>query len=81
MSVRHQRMQNTRRYWVDRMARQGLIGIALSQSPEYVAPHGSSQAVFGTNPIAVGAEPRGGSLLTCHLAATSQRHQQSIPWD
>lgn len=47
-----------RRYWVDRMAREGLIGIVLSQSPEYVAPHGSSQAVFGTNPIAVCAEPR-----------------------
>jgi len=29
------------------------VGVVLSQSPEYVAPHGSSQALFGTNPIAV----------------------------
>lgn len=35
------------------MAREGLVGIVLSQSPEYVAPHGSSQAVCGTNPFAV----------------------------
>ena len=30
------------------------MGIMLSQSHELVAPHGSSQAIFGTNPIAVG---------------------------
>lgn len=29
------------------------MGIIMSQSPEYVAPHGSSQAIFGTNPFAV----------------------------
>ncbi|KAK9846055.1 hypothetical protein WJX84_010500, partial [Apatococcus fuscideae] len=40
-------------YWARRIADAGFIGLVLSQSPEYVAPHGSSQAVFGTNPIAV----------------------------
>jgi LDH2 family malate/lactate/ureidoglycolate dehydrogenase len=36
------------------VAREGMIGIVLAQSPEFVAPHGAKQAIFGTNPIAVG---------------------------
>jgi len=39
---------------VEAIARKGLIGVAMSQSPEYVAPHGTTEAIFGTNPIAVG---------------------------
>lgn len=35
----------------------------LSQSPELVAPHGSSEAVFGTNPIGVGVPADGGPLV------------------
>ena len=42
------------RYWVEAIARQGLIGVAMSQSPEYVAPHGTTEPIFGTNPIAIG---------------------------
>ncbi|KAK9860382.1 hypothetical protein WJX84_000978 [Apatococcus fuscideae] len=40
-------------FWAKQIAEAGYIGVVLSQSPEYVAPHGASQAVFGTNPIAV----------------------------
>ena len=39
---------------MEAIARKGLIGVAMSQSPEYVAPHGTTEAIFGTNPIAVG---------------------------
>lgn len=52
-----------RRYWARQLAEEGLIGIVLSQSPEYVAPHGSSEAVFGTNPIGVGVPADGGPLV------------------
>ena len=38
---------------MEQLAQQGYVGIMMSQSPEFVAPHGSSQAVFGTNPIAI----------------------------
>eukprot|EP00879_Flechtneria_rotunda_P019986 GHRR01021013.1.p1 GENE.GHRR01021013.1~~GHRR01021013.1.p1 ORF type:complete len:769 (+),score=330.87 GHRR01021013.1:305-2611(+) len=41
-------------YYAEQVARQGLIGIVFAQSPEFVAPHGSKQAIFGTNPIAIG---------------------------
>lgn len=42
-----------RSYYVDLISRQGLIGIVLAQSPEFVAPHGAKQPIFGTNPIGI----------------------------
>ena len=54
------------RYFADQMGQKGLIGMVLAQSPEFVAPHGAKEAVFGTNPIAisipskVGADGGGG---------------------
>lgn len=41
------------RFYTDHIAQHGYIGIAMAQSPEYVAPYGASEAVYGTNPIAV----------------------------
>ena len=46
------------RFWARQLADRGLIGVVLSQSPEYVSPHGSSQPLFGTNPIAVRSRSR-----------------------
>jgi LDH2 family malate/lactate/ureidoglycolate dehydrogenase len=33
------------------IAQKGLIALCLAQSPEYVAPAGAAQALYGTNPI------------------------------
>lgn len=41
-------------YYADKMARAGLVSIVLSQSPELMAPYGASEAILGTNPIAIG---------------------------
>ncbi|KAL7577511.1 hypothetical protein ACA910_015048 [Epithemia clementina (nom. ined.)] len=41
-------------FYVERMARKGLIGIALCNSPEFVAAAPGGRPVFGTNPLAVG---------------------------
>jgi hypothetical protein len=41
-------------FYAEQVAKQGLIGIVFAQSPEFVAPHGAKQAIFGTNPIAIG---------------------------
>lgn len=41
-------------HWARSIARRGLVGLVLSQCNEYVAPHGSCEPVFGTNPIAIG---------------------------
>jgi LDH2 family malate/lactate/ureidoglycolate dehydrogenase len=41
-------------YYVERMARKGVVGIALANSPEFVAATPGGKRVFGTNPLAVG---------------------------
>ncbi|KAL0024689.1 hypothetical protein WJX77_009297 [Trebouxia sp. C0004] len=50
-------------YWAKQLADKGLIGIVLSQSPEYVTPHGATEAIFGTNPFAVGVPSENGSVV------------------
>ncbi|MEM1430828.1 MAG: Ldh family oxidoreductase [Pseudomonadota bacterium] len=42
---------------VDRIAQRGLIGLMVANSPPAIAPWGSNEPVFGTNPIAF-AVPR-----------------------
>eukprot|EP00479_Gromia_sphaerica_P009464 TRINITY_DN399_c0_g1_i1.p1 TRINITY_DN399_c0_g1~~TRINITY_DN399_c0_g1_i1.p1 ORF type:complete len:249 (-),score=59.68 TRINITY_DN399_c0_g1_i1:40-786(-) len=39
-------------YYVEQLAKAGLIGFAFSGSPPMVSPHGSKTRLFGTNPIA-----------------------------
>jgi len=54
------------------MADAGLVGIVLSQSPELMAPHGSYEPIFGTNPFSVGI-PRedGASPLVLDMATSA----------
>ncbi|PNH04783.1 Glyoxalase domain-containing protein 4 [Tetrabaena socialis] len=49
-------------YYVDLISRQGLIGIVLAQSPEFVAPHGAKQPIFGTNPIGISIPAEDGAV-------------------
>lgn len=78
-----------RSYWARQLAEEGLIGIVLSQSPEYVAPHGSSEAVFGTNPIGVGVPAEGGpvvldmatSAIAYYALVEHSRAGQPVPGD
>jgi L-2-hydroxycarboxylate dehydrogenase (NAD+) len=39
--------------WARKIARSGHIAIVMSQCPEMVAPHGSYEPIFGTNPFAI----------------------------
>lgn len=41
-------------YYAEAIAASGLIGIVLSTSEALVHPHGGTQAMLGTNPIAIG---------------------------
>lgn len=59
------------RHWVEQIAEAGLVGVIMCQSPEYVAPHGSTEAIFGTNPIAVGCPTDEGPFLI-DLATSAQ---------
>ena len=40
--------------WASQITSHGYIGIVMSQCNEMVAPHGSYEPIFGTNPIAIG---------------------------
>ena len=40
-------------WYAKQLAKENLIGIVLAQSPEFVAPYGAYEPVFGTNPIAI----------------------------
>lgn len=46
-------------FYVERMARHGVIGVALCNSPEFVAAAAGAKPVFGTNPLAVGVPVAG----------------------
>lgn len=41
-------------YWAREITSKGFIGIVMSQCSEMVAPHGSYEPIYGTNPIAIG---------------------------
>lgn len=41
-------------YYCEKRAREGLICLAMTESEALVHPHGGTQALVGTNPIAVG---------------------------
>lgn len=41
-------------FYVEKIAKQGLIGIVLARAPGDVAPPGGLERLFGTNPIAFG---------------------------
>lgn len=47
-------------YYLEKIAKENLIGIIMAQSPASIAPYGGIQPLFGTNPISFGipANPR-----------------------
>ncbi len=56
-------------YYAEAATMAGLIGIVLSTSEALVHPHGGTQAMLGTNPIAVGI-PTGGEPFVLDLATS-----------
>ncbi|MEL6235463.1 MAG: Ldh family oxidoreductase [Pseudomonadota bacterium] len=53
---------------VEKIAQAGLIGIMMANSPPAIAPWGSHQPVFGTNPIAFAAPRRDAPPLVIDLS-------------
>lgn len=41
-------------YYLEKIAKENLIGIIMAQSPVSTAPHGGLEPLFGTNPISFG---------------------------
>lgn len=54
VSVRHSSHFGIGALFVEQAVAQGLIGIALTNAPANMPPHGGRQRFFGTNPLAIG---------------------------
>ena len=57
-------------YYAETLGKSGLIGVVLAQSPEFVAPYGSKQAIFGTNPICISV-PSATGAVTMDMATSA----------
>ncbi|KAK3239986.1 hypothetical protein CYMTET_50124, partial [Cymbomonas tetramitiformis] len=57
-------------FYAEKVAQQGYIAVVLAQSPEFVAPHGAKQPIFGTNPIGVGI-PTNGRPVVLDMATSA----------
>jgi LDH2 family malate/lactate/ureidoglycolate dehydrogenase len=54
VAVRHSSHFGIGALFVEQAVAQGLIGIALTNAPANMPPHGGRQRFFGTNPLAIG---------------------------
>jgi delta1-piperideine-2-carboxylate reductase len=57
-------------YYVERLAQRGRVAFMVNNFPAVVAPHGSSEALFGTNPLSVAMPTTGAPLVVDISAAT-----------
>jgi LDH2 family malate/lactate/ureidoglycolate dehydrogenase len=57
--------------YVERIAQEGMVGIAMASAGPAVAPYGSRSRVLGTNPIAWAAPRAGGREPVCLDIATA----------
>jgi LDH2 family malate/lactate/ureidoglycolate dehydrogenase len=57
-------------YYAERIAREGFIGMVFCGSSKMVAPSGSSERAFGSNPVAIGI-PTGGEALVLDMATSA----------
>ncbi len=62
MAVAHAHTPTAMGYFTDQIAKQGLIGIGMTNAPACVAPPGGNKAVLGTNPIAMSVPARDGGV-------------------
>lgn len=58
-------------YYAKKIGDQGMVGVVLAQSPEFVAPAGSKQAILGTNPIGCSIPRKGGEPMTLDMATSA----------
>jgi len=58
-------------FYAERIARQGLVGICLANSPEFGAAALGGSAVYGTNPVAFGIPRAGGPPLVFDMATSA----------
>ena len=58
-------------FYTGRIAEAGYIGVAMANSPEWVAAAPGGKGVFGTNPVAFGVPHSGGPPMTFDMATSA----------
>jgi LDH2 family malate/lactate/ureidoglycolate dehydrogenase len=71
LAVRRSNFVGALGYYVDRIARAGMIGFLVSNAHPRVAAHGGTSPVLGTNPLAFGTPLPDGRTLIVDLATSA----------
>ncbi|MBZ0216210.1 MAG: Ldh family oxidoreductase [Fimbriimonadaceae bacterium] len=71
VGVRNSNFFGTGAYFVNKIANQGMIGLAMSNSFPKVVAYGGLKPVFGTNPFAFGAPRANGENLIFDMATSA----------
>jgi len=58
-------------FYTGRIAEAGYIGVAMANSPDWVAAAPGGKGVFGTNPVAFGVPHSGGPPMTFDMATSA----------
>ncbi|MBI1775804.1 MAG: Ldh family oxidoreductase [Proteobacteria bacterium] len=70
LAIRHSYMAGVVGWFVDRLARRGLVALAFGNSPSMVAPFGGKRRFFGTNPMAFAAPRASAPPLVVDLSTS-----------
>lgn len=70
VGVRHSNHFGACAYYTNRLAAQGMVGIALTNAPSTMAPWGGIEPYLGTNPIGFSVPTRGGNPISVDMATS-----------
>jgi (2R)-3-sulfolactate dehydrogenase (NADP+) len=71
MAIEHSYSAGVLGWFVERLARQGLVAIMFANSSALMAPAGGTRPFFGTNPIAWAAPRAGGPPVVADLSSSA----------
>jgi (2R)-3-sulfolactate dehydrogenase (NADP+) len=71
LAITHSYSAGVLGWFVDRLARQGLVAMMFANSSSLMAPHGGTRPFFGTNPLAWAAPRSGGDPVVADLSSST----------
>lgn len=71
LAITHSYSAGVLGWFVDRLARQGLVAVMFANSSALMAPHGGSRPFFGTNPVAWAAPRRGAPPVVADMSSSA----------
>ena len=71
LAITHSYSAGVLGWFVDRLAREGLVAVMFANSSALMAPHGGSRPFFGTNPIAWAAPRAQGEPVVADLSSSA----------